>query len=458
MKTRTLIYMIAGLSMVSLKTIGTAETLSLSEAYRQGLEWSPALNGAKMNHLGSEQGVKQVKSNHWPTFEYKFAYTRGDDPVYVFGSLLRQEQFAQENFALDYLNNPPPLTNFRNALEAGIPLYTGNEISDQKKLAKIGRDKSQISIKGAEIQVGVGIVEAYLNVLGAQIQIQIMEDRIKSSEEELGSAQKLMKKGLVLGSDYYAALGILDGMKAQLEAKIAAARAHQAQLNILLGNNYQTELSLDGVFMDPRYDIPDEKEWGSLIRERPDLRMAELDITAAQEAQNLESRTILPRVVAFGSIETNTDDFSHNPSNLMGGVKLGAPFGDPSYMSRKRGAAYYEDGARAQIQFKRDQALSQVIMLKETYEGAIRSLERIKQAQDNAAKSLEMFRPLYRKGRQSVLEVIRAEEAVANADSGTQKTLQMIHLTYAQLMGAVGQLDQSVVDEIGSHLGQGGSQ
>jgi hypothetical protein len=38
--------------------------------------------------------------------------TRGDDPVYVFGSKLRQQRFTTVDFTLNKLNSPLPFGNF----------------------------------------------------------------------------------------------------------------------------------------------------------------------------------------------------------------------------------------------------------------------------------------------------------------------------------------------------------
>ncbi|HMK23678.1 MAG TPA: hypothetical protein VK466_15210 [Terriglobales bacterium] len=38
--------------------------------------------------------------------------TSGNDPVFVFGSKLRQQRFTAADFALNRLNTPTPFTNF----------------------------------------------------------------------------------------------------------------------------------------------------------------------------------------------------------------------------------------------------------------------------------------------------------------------------------------------------------
>ncbi|HOI41794.1 MAG TPA: TolC family protein, partial [Elusimicrobiales bacterium] len=67
---------------------------------------------------------------------------------------------------------------------------------------------------------------------------------------------------------------------------------------------------------------------------------------------------------------------------------------------------------------------------------------------EKARQSLELFRPLYRQGRQSVMEVLRAEQAVLEAKSAYYENLFKINLFYAQLRLASETLDDKAVSEI----------
>ena len=49
--------------------------------------------------------------------------SRGNDPVYVFGTRLRQQQFTQADFALDSLNKPEPIGNFATRISGGWLLF-----------------------------------------------------------------------------------------------------------------------------------------------------------------------------------------------------------------------------------------------------------------------------------------------------------------------------------------------
>ncbi|MEK7745304.1 MAG: TolC family protein, partial [Elusimicrobiota bacterium] len=66
--------------------------------------------------------------------------------------------------------------------------------------------------------------------------------------------------------------------------------------------------------------------------------------------------------------------------------------------------------------------------------------------------ALELFRPLYREGRQSVLDVLRAELALAQAEAAYLENLQALHASYAALRLAEGSFDDAAVAAIVRNL------
>ena len=55
-----------------------------------------------------------------PHLRFSETATRGDDPVYAFGSKLRQQRFTAGDFALNQLNSPlPSATSRLGSEEAG---------------------------------------------------------------------------------------------------------------------------------------------------------------------------------------------------------------------------------------------------------------------------------------------------------------------------------------------------
>ena len=60
----------------------------------------------------AEAGVSQARSGLLPHLNFAEDISRGNDPVYVFGTKLRQQRFTASDFALNSLNRPTPVGNF----------------------------------------------------------------------------------------------------------------------------------------------------------------------------------------------------------------------------------------------------------------------------------------------------------------------------------------------------------
>jgi len=88
------------------------------------------------------------------------------------------------------------------------------------------------------------------------------------------------------------------------------------------------------------------------------------------------------------------------------------------------------------------------------YKAAEESLPIAKETLEKAGQSLELFRPLYRQGRQSVLEVLRAQASVLQAEAGYYETLYKINLYHAQTLLASETLDGAAIKEMSDKLGK----
>src|SRR5215472_16185094 len=94
-------------------TPGPTRVLALSDAVEIALKNNPAVGAADAYADAVRQGIKTAQAGRYPRLDFSYSFTRSNNPVYVFGTLLTQGQFQAENFRLDFLNHPPPLDNFR---------------------------------------------------------------------------------------------------------------------------------------------------------------------------------------------------------------------------------------------------------------------------------------------------------------------------------------------------------
>ncbi|MFK8843555.1 hypothetical protein, partial [Escherichia coli] len=69
--------------------------------------------------------LTQARAGFRPKVDVAESWQRGNQPVFVFGSLLAQGRFEAQNFALAALNHPDAVDNFRSAVSVEQPLFDG---------------------------------------------------------------------------------------------------------------------------------------------------------------------------------------------------------------------------------------------------------------------------------------------------------------------------------------------
>lgn len=427
--------------------------LTLSEAVAKSASHSYELKSRDAEISRAEAGARQAGAMRLPSLQLRSELTRGDDPVYVFGSLLRQKKFGMSDFAIDKLNSPESKVNFANSLELGVPLFTGFKLRDYRRLAGLaveqGRKVRGFAEKGAAFET----TQKYLMLSLKTELARIAGETIDSTKEEIAAADRLKEKGFVLGSDYYAAQAVLSSLSASRTGFASEALGVAAAINVRMGLEPETPLTLPATLEKHIYRLPAEQE---LIRDagtlRGDINAARLQAEAAEIQRNMETNSALPQIGAFAALQTNTENFSSNPFQHMAGISMTIPFGDFARGSRREEKAAAKAQAENSALALRDAAAGLIAEYYRNYESAKAVLPQAEETVANASQSLELFKPMFRQGRQSVLEVVRAEAALMGARAALAETIFKVHSYYAALMFFSGNLDESRTAEISAAL------
>ncbi len=425
-----------------------------------GVPLGPLVEAVLKHHAGlkalearvqeAEFGRREIQSRRLPRVSARSTFTRGDHPVYVFGSLMEQGRFGAYNFAIDALNHPGDLSNVKSGLDLGVPLFTGYDLTAASRQSTLAAQEAKQARDGMIQTLRQQALTVFLRLLTTQALLGELDERIAASKEELEEARRLKDRGVVLGSDFYAAQAIYGGMQAWRVQLQGQERSAQAELEILSGGAMP---KVQGSLSEAVYPVPSESDARkTAVTRRSDVGAFALRVAQAEERSRQARRSFLPRVEGFVSLETNTHDFGSNPSNHLYGVAAQLPFGDPGYLAKRHRSASGEKAAREVEADARNSATLDVRRAYETYASVVERVPIVKEAAGNAAKSLKLFRPLYRSGRQSILDVLRAEESLARAQASYWQTLGELHAGYVGLMAAMGALEDSVVRDVAARL------
>jgi outer membrane protein TolC len=411
---------------------------------------SPALAETRAQAREARAAGDEASYSRLPRLTARASASRSDDPLFAFGSLLQERRVTSADFAPDALNRPGYQTAVHGALELGVPLFTGFESTRARELARLGADEADAFGGAAAQSVRLRAADGYVRGLKDRALLVELDARIASAEKEVANAERLKKQGLVLGSDHQAALAILSGFKAWRARTAAEKNAHDSEMSVLIG---AAAPELSGALSDWKPAIDDDATLvADALAARSDLRAAQLRVEQAGVIERGAAQSLLPVVDAFAAVETSADGLNSGAAARLFGLRASMPFGDPAYLSRRGRAKAGADAAgasRAQIE---DSVRGEVLGRAAGLRGLIAVLPDLNESLARAQESLALVRPLYREGRQSVMEVMRAEEAVARLQESRFEAQYRLRSEWAALRAAQGRLDDDSVTALSRSL------
>jgi hypothetical protein len=146
----------------------STNTLGLTQAVEAALENNALVRSARLRVDQADNRVAEARAERVPKLRMSETFTRGNNPVFVFGSLLEQGGFAAHNFSLSALNNPESTTNLRTVVSASFPLFDGMRTSARIAQSNIGNDQALHQKQLAEQRVRFDVVENYFGLRGEQ--------------------------------------------------------------------------------------------------------------------------------------------------------------------------------------------------------------------------------------------------------------------------------------------------
>jgi len=123
--------------------------LTLQQAATIALEKNPQRKAALAETKAAAADIREARSFLLPHVAFSETATRGNDPVYVFGSKLRQHRFTTADFAPNLLNTPTPVAVQSDLLNAQVRLAARRQ--------ELIRAQDNLSLSHAELARAMGI-------------------------------------------------------------------------------------------------------------------------------------------------------------------------------------------------------------------------------------------------------------------------------------------------------------
>jgi len=391
------------------------EPLGVRDAVRLALRGNPAAVAASQAVASAQSRVDQARGGRFPKVNYSESFTRSDNPVFVFSSLLTQHQFGETNFAIGPLNRPDALNNFQSQLTFDQTLYDAGQTRQAVKAAALNREMSEEEARGVRLSLIAGTARVYYDVVLASESLKTAEQAVRSAEADLRRAENVRAAGLSTDVDVLSIRVHLADVTEQRIRRAADFDVARAALNDALGMPLDTAHSLTTALAPA--DLPElaaEDLEREAARERPDARQVHLASSLAQTQADSARTSLLPQVSFRSMLEADRQRFvTRGGSNWLASISLRwnlfngfsdkARIDEAGHLLRRAEADAKRVDSAVRLQVRRSYA---------DLRAAEQRIEVARAAVAEAEESLRITQNRYEAGMSNVTDLLRNETAV----------------------------------------------
>jgi outer membrane protein len=413
--------------------------LTLPEAIARARAKNPDVEVAAAAEREAVQRVTQARASYLPKVDVTESWQRGDQPVFVFSSLLAQRRFTAADFALESLNHPDAVDNFRTAFMVEQSLFD-RAAGANVRAAGIGRDMATTGRLLVDHDLLFGVTEAYGRVLVAAAANQSADAAVEAARADRERASNRRDAGLVTDADVLQLDVHLARTREQQIRAASEERIARARLNQVMGEPLDAVFSLDPTPAAAAIAMMDVATLeAEALRNRPDVKLAALQEQLAVAATEAARTTFLPQVAAQGGWEVNGGTWnSRTPSWVVGAVariNLFHGLADQARLTEAR----EQTRRRTSEREKRETAARFDVRIAIERLNTARASEAVgRAAADQARESQRIVRDRYQGGMTDVASLLRAAEAVLQSETQQVSAQAEVLVAAAGLERALG--------------------
>ena len=431
-------YLLAAAAL-GVRPAAAQESLTLSQAVAAAVGGSDEIAAAGAAVRAADQRVPQARAGWLPRVELLQSWQRGNQPVFVFGSLLAQRQFADADFALRNLNTPDPITNRRTAFSLEQVVFDGGRTRADVRAAALGADIA----RGAERQVrhdmALAATRAYGAVLRAAAEHAATELAVRAANEDVRLAEARRDAGTGTEADVLSIRVHLAAMHVRAIEAASAVRIARAELNRLTG------APLDREFAPVEPAVPETQPGRAApsieraIRQRPDVAEAQLRLAIGRAMTASARAALLPQVAAQAGYEWTDGRRGSAASAWIAGVNIRMSlFAGGATLARLRESMHTVALAEAERRRIDGAVRVEVLTAVEHVSSAQARHAVARSAVAHARESQRIIRDRYEAGLAPASDAIRAATAALDAEAQRVGAIVDLIVAEAALRRAVG--------------------
>ena len=236
-----------------------------------------------------------------------------NNPLNVFGALLKQEVVTAADFNPATLNHPDRRRNFATSINLRESLINPSGIMKRQAVKKQFK-ASQMQKVRTNQYVDLRVKQTWYHFMLLRRKTGIIDTTLTAAKANLKQARSFYKQGMMNKADVLAAVV----RSKQLQSKLSKARNDlynvQQQLTYLIGVPEETKISPKGTLKMTSVPVP-QTNLGPMIKNRPDMMAMKYQIEASRKKLSSSEFNFLPSVNFFGTYGWNDKAFLGTRAN-----------------------------------------------------------------------------------------------------------------------------------------------
>ena len=424
---------------------GVAEDpMSLKDAVHLALDKNKSMEASLAAQRVAESRIAEARGGSLPKINYFESWSRSDNPVFVFSSLLTQHQFEEQNFQLGPLNRPDFLNNFQSQVTADQTLYDAGQTRHAIRSAELTKDVTSEQGRRTQMEVIESVIRSYYDAVLSMEQLNVTGQALHSAEADVERAQAVRSAGMSTDVDVLSIKVHLAGVREQQIRREADLDVASAALNDALGLPLDTPHSLTTALTPlklPEGLLADYEK--NALSQRPEARQLKLATSLAENQAATAHSSFLPQVGAHAAFEADRQRFYDRGGanwlvsiglrwNLFNGFSDKARIEESKSALRQSQAEQERAGSAIRLQVRRAYA---------DLRAAAQRIDVAKASVAEAEESLRITQNRYETGLSNVTDLLRTETAVLEARTRHLAAIHDQRIAAAMLELAAGTLN-----------------
>ncbi len=421
--------------------LAAQEGLTLRQAVDKALQQNPELAVDAPAREAAVSELSASRAGYLPRLDVEQSLLGGNNPVFVFGTLLTQRRFTAANFALPSLNEPDALKNLQTRISAQQNIWDFGRTRHKMEAARLGLKATELGHEDHVRQTLLGVVESYYAVSLSSESLKAARAALQSAESIVTQAKSRVDSGLAVEADLLRGQVYLASTRQQEIEAIGQSEVARAALNRIVGNALEQPLGETAPLTPTTYPVPSEEALMAQLRKaRPDYQLLETEARQAEAEVRSRKAQLLPTLGAFASWELDNPSITeYGGNNWLAGVSLrwnlfaGGSDHDTLQADRHR-----LEQKQRQLKAMESAMALEVHRAVIQVRSAEQQVQAMQAAEAQSEESLRILRNRYEAGLATMTDLLSAEAARSAARTALAEAIYRQRVSLAQMEFAAG--------------------